>query len=329
MSKKKALFISYDLKDFFGEDFRILSKHYDAKSITVAGLFDLIKKKWSIWKEVGKRDIVVVWFGSMAAFVATIYARLRKKKSVIISGGFDVLKMKDIKYGLYLNPIRGFFASLAFRLCDEIVFFSKDSKYELKKNAKIDKGVVSYLSVDPKQFKPAKKKEALVVTVGVVKRENLKRKGLETFVKAAEGVPNARFVLIGRQDDDSIGYLKSIAPPNVLFEDVGHDLNKIAERVGKAKVYVQVSGHEGFGRSLVEGMSCECVPVVTKRGALPEVVGDTGYYVRFENVEETSKAIKQALTSEKGKKARKRVLEKFTTKQRESSLINIINRVLE
>jgi len=28
--------------------------------------------------------------------------------------------------------------------------------------------------------------------------------------------------------------------------------------------------------ALAEAMCCECVPVVTKKGALPEVVGDTG-----------------------------------------------------
>jgi len=327
--KKKLLFISYDLEDFFGDDYKILNKHYDTKAITVAGLTDLIKKLPRILHEIRKRDLAVVWFGSLTAFFTTLFTKVLKKKSLIISGGFDVLKMEDINYGVYLHPIRSIFTSAAFKMCNQIAFFSKDSKYELQKNAGIDKGVVSYLGVDPKQFKSAKRKEDIVVTVGVVKRENLQRKGLETFVKAAGQAPNARFVLIGRQDDDSYDYLKSIATPNVMFEDLGHDMKAIAERVSKAKVYVQVSGHEGFGRSMVEGMCAECVPVVTRRGAIPEVVGDTGYYVRFGDSKETANAIKKALDSKKGKKARKRVLKNFTTRHREMSLIKIINGILE
>jgi len=326
---KKVLFISYDLEDFFGDDYKILSKHYDTKAVTVAGLIETFKKLPRILHEIRKRDIVVIWFGSLTAFFATLLAKVLGKKSLIISGGFDVLKIEDINYGVYLHPIRSMFTSAAFKMCDQIAFFSKDSKYELQKNAGIDKGVVSYLSVDPKKFKPAKRKENIVATVGVVKKENLQRKGLETFVKAAQYVPNARFVLIGRQDDDAYDYLKSIATPNVMFEDLGHDMNAIAKRIASAKVYVQASGHEGFGRSMVEGMCAECVPVVTRRGAIPEVVGDTGYYVRFGDVKETADAIKKALDSKKGKKARKRVLKNFTTRHREMSLIKIINGILE
>jgi glycosyltransferase involved in cell wall biosynthesis len=72
-------------------------------------------------------------------------------------------------------------------------------------------------------------------------------------------------------------------------------------------------------------MLCECVPVVTRKGALPEVVGDSGFYVEYGNVEETTKAIGEALGSELRKKARSRIETNFPLKRREERIREIID----
>jgi len=97
----------------------------------------------------------------------------------------------------------------------------------------------------------------------------------------------------------------------------------------RAKVYVQVSAHEGFGCALAEAMLCECVPVVTACGAIPEVVGNTGYYVPYEDIEAVAETIKRAFKDgeAKGKKARKRIEEEFPMEKRENRLIEVIMRL--
>ena len=92
----------------------------------------------------------------------------------------------------------------------------------------------------------------------------------------------------------------------------------------KAKVYVQVSAYESFGMSLAEAMLCECVPVVTERGALPEVVGDAGFYVAYEDDKATALGIKEALRSDKGAYARRRIEDLFSIEKREKALIKAI-----
>ena len=95
----------------------------------------------------------------------------------------------------------------------------------------------------------------------------------------------------------------------------------------RAKVYVQVSAHEGFGCSLAEAMLCECVPVVTNKGAIPEVVGDTGFYVPYGDLKATAEAIKEALKSDRGKEARERIKRMFPVEKREEKLVSLICKI--
>ena len=41
-------------------------------------------------------------------------------------------------------------------------------------------------------------------------------------------------------------------------------------------VYLQPSRYEGFGLAVAEAMACGTVPIVSRAGALPEIVGDAG-----------------------------------------------------
>jgi glycosyltransferase involved in cell wall biosynthesis len=77
--------------------------------------------------------------------------------------------------------------------------------------------------------------------------------------------------------------------------------------------------------ALGEAMLCECIPVVTDKGALPEVAGDTGFYTQYGNVSQTISAIEKAMESQdKGKQARKRIMENFSQECREKKLKEIV-----
>jgi len=76
-------------------------------------------------------------------------------------------------------------------------------------------------------------------------------------------------------------------------------------------------------------MACECVPVVTERGPLPDTVGPTGFYVPYGDVGATVEAIKKALDSDKGKEARERIKRMFPRQEREGELIKEIGGLLQ
>jgi glycosyltransferase involved in cell wall biosynthesis len=160
--------------------------------------------------------------------------------------------------------------------------------------------------------------------VGAVNWSNLRKKGLENFVKVAKLLPEVRFVLVGRHDDSSIDYLKMIATKNVEFAGPV-SFNKLLELYRRAGVYVQISYHESFGVALAEAMACECVPVVTDRAALPEVVGECGIYVHYGDINATAVAIKKAFEQkELGRCARKRIVNMFSLGKREEKLVKLL-----
>jgi len=87
------------------------------------------------------------------------------------------------------------------------------------------------------------------------------------------------------------------------------------------------SHHESFGCSLAEAMLCECVPVVSQRTAIPEVVGDCGFYVDELTPEAVSVAIRKALDCDLGKNARRRIEKLFPLEKRRSELLKALDKL--
>ncbi|MEF8848448.1 MAG: glycosyltransferase family 4 protein, partial [Candidatus Thermoplasmatota archaeon] len=207
---------------------------------------------------------------------------------------------------------------------------SKSNQNELLEKVNPKRSVVVYNCVPVEDFYPHEgEKEDMVITIGAVNFSNLQRKGLEMFVKVARFFPDIPFILIGKHDDDAIEYLKNIAPDNVVFTGFVSK-KKLLRYCQQAKVYAQFSYHEGFGVSVAEAMLCECIPVVSRQFALPEVVGDVGFKVDYGDVEAAAEAVKKALqsTSDLGRKARKRVKNNFSMEKREQKLVKILKEML-
>jgi glycosyltransferase involved in cell wall biosynthesis len=256
-------------------------------------------------------------------------SKIFRKKSIVVAGGGDVAKVPEIKYGAMIHPINKFFAKFSFRYADFVLVVSNFTKMEVLKNTNADPArvVTVYPGFDPERIRSNGEKEDLVVSVSGVGWHTLKLKGLETFVKSAKYLPDVEFLLIGWQLDNSINHLRSISTKNVEF--IGYlPFDRLLSYLRKAKVYVQVSYRESFGCALAEAMLCECVPVVTKRGALPKIVGDTGFYVPYGDPKRTALGIQEALASRNGKDARERIVKKFPQIKREQALKKIIGSLL-
>jgi glycosyltransferase involved in cell wall biosynthesis len=183
--------------------------------------------------------------------------------------------------------------------------------------------MVVYNGIDGTQFNPGGEKEEIVITVCQINQSSIKLKGLDTFVETARLLPDLRFAIVGRDIDGSVESLRHDAPQNVEFV-LSPSQGELLQWYRRAKVYCQLSYRESFGVALAEAMSCECVPVVTDRGALPEVVGDVGFVVPYGDAEATAAAVSEALRSDKGRAARVRVEENFSLHERMQKIRDVI-----
>ena len=329
---KKILLVTQNLDDMILDDSEILKKYFDVEILVIRSGRELLSKLFELRRKIKSADLCFVWFATSYAFFATLFAKMFGKPSVLVVGGYDVVYVPEINYGLPGSAIKRIFPKYSLKWADTVLPFSRDSEKEMFKNFEIErkKSRVVYLGANPIALKKIKgKKENKAVTVGVVKKENLKRKGLEVFVRAAQFLPEVKFVLIGdTPEKETLNYLKEIAAPNVQFKNLGYNTEKIVQELSKAKVYVQISYHEGFGRALAESMCQECVPVVSNKGAIPEVAGKAGVYVHdLESPEEVAEKIRPAIKSGKGKQAKKWASQ-YTLARREKALLEVINSLL-
>lgn len=318
MVKPKILFIYGIMHTTFENDIEILKRDFEVETYQYPGKKDFFK----MLKAIRRNDINMSRFVLGHATLAVLISKLLGKKSIVVAEGWDVVSMPEIGYGALISKKRIRNTKFALKHADEVVAISESIRKDALKLVKRDVKLI-YHCLDSEKFKPKGKKENMAITVGLVRKDTLQRKGLKTFVESAKFLPEIEFVLIGKHMDETADELKKIATPNVKFEGFVSQ-EKLMEYFQKAKIYVQVSAHEGFGISLAEAMLCECVPVVTDGGAIPEVVGDCGFYVPLNNPKSTADAIKNALDSDLGLNARKRIENEFTIEKRQKGLKAVI-----
>jgi glycosyltransferase involved in cell wall biosynthesis len=224
------------------------------------------------------------------------------------------------------------------RRAGTLVTNSESSRAEIARNISPElatRVVVIHHGV-PDPFGPLEPDRAIrarmALSVGVVVRANLERKGHRAFVLAAGELPDVEFVLAGKWVDDAAEELQALAGPNVRLTGWVEDA-ELEALYRSAAVYVQPSAHEGFGLSVAEGMLAGCVPVVSDRGSLPEVVGDTGVVVAGRGAAETAAGVRRGLElvagdPQAGARARSRVLSEFPLSKRVAELQAVVAHAL-
>jgi len=323
--KPKILFVCPSFSSFIQNDLDILRKHFDVRVVQYQGKEKLLKFLIETLKGVLWADVTFSWFADVHAFAAVLFSIIFRRKSIVVVGGYEVAKVPEIDYGGMLSRRKTFIVKFVLKHADKVLTVDDSLKKDAIKNAKVNGGNIKTVPTgyDTRKFKMSGRKENLVITVSYITDNIIKRKGLDTFVKAAKYLPDVEFVLIGKYTDDSIEYLKSIASPNIKFTGFvpDEDLIKYYQR---AKVYCQLSRYEGLPNALCEAMLCGCVPVGTNYCGIPTAIGNTGFYVPYDDPKATAEAIEEALKSDKGEEARERIKMMFPVERREKGLIQII-----
>jgi glycosyltransferase involved in cell wall biosynthesis len=287
----KILFVHNALRSFVRVDRDILASQHDVDELDLSVPLRIA----TLPVRLLQADLLFAWFASLHSLLPVLGAAALRKPSIVVVGGYDTANVPAIGYGHMGHPWKRHVVRRICNTATTLIASSQTAAVEVHANTHTEAPIHAlYQGFLPRGDQMRAAREPLVLTVGNVNRETLQRKGLEVFIQAAGLVPEARFMVVGKAYDHAADYLRSIAPPNAQV--VGY-MNQAAldELMMKANVYVQASAHESFGCSLVEAMLSGCMPVVSRRGALPEVAGEDAIFVDGTSHDDVARGVRLAL----------------------------------
>ena len=244
----------------------------------------------------------------------------------MVAGGYDVEAIPELNYGAMVNPVRRRRTSLTLAKASRVLAVSKFTNSRVMHWSPAARADVVYHGFPRSEFDPTMTREHSVLTVANIRRGTWKLKGLETYVEVARRIPEASFQIVGKVEEDP-GTFAGPIPPNVHLQGwLPH--GQLYKLYARSKVYAQLSFIESFGCALAEAMSCGCHPVVTDRGALPEVVGNVCSPVPYGDVGQAEQAIREGLASGGSRQAQRRITEAFPIHERRRRLHAVVDELL-
>jgi len=325
-SKINILFLYNYLSSFVKRDFEILKSRYKVIPVQCTSLLSTFTLIWKVLPA----DCVVCWFGSLYFLPVVLFAKILGKKIIIIAGGYDVACVPEFRYGTMYGIIKRKLGRLLFRIAHIVAAVSRANAEEAHKYAKVPykKLKLIYHGFNGKlQTNVARidKKEIMVLTVGYIDKRTIYRKGFLAIARLSRLLPDVSFIIVGSYTNDAIRILKKASGDNINFKGYvsKEDLQGFFKR---AKVYLQPSLHEAFGCSVAEAMLYNCIPIVSRRFALPEVVGDSGFYVDTNDLNDMARTVRFVLDSEPrfSETPRQRILRMFPLSKRLKLLSELI-----
>ncbi len=314
------------MPSYVGRDYHALAQHFDVSwgASLVGWRRGSGPRGWipspSTLRVVRASKVVLQWFALPLA--PALAAVMLRRPLVVVAGGYDVAAVPEIGYGRMLGARTRFMGRSVLRLARRVLSVSRYTQAEVARAAPGVRAEVLYHGFEASAFSPARVRVPKVVSVATLRRDYVRRKGLDTFAKASRLLPDVPFVLAGRIADQGVAAeLLAWGGPNLSLAGGLSDA-ALRELLGHSAVYLQPSIHEAFGCAVAEAMLSGCTPVVSDRGALPEVVGDCGYVIPADDPAQAAAAVRSALVSPRASAARERVERLFSWSARERGLLD-------
>lgn len=333
MSKKKKICfysrtknpIIFEIVDFYSNDIKIFKElGYD---IVLASSYKNIPNDC---------DLYFVWWWT-SGIVPLIKVKTFIKKPIVMIGN---LHYSDPTIQGYFN--KPFYIKSFIKFClkfsDAQIATSK-IEFEEILNLKPKNLKMVYHAIDTSKysFKSYEDREPILFTITHLTKHNVRRKCVVEIVGAfklvSDKYPEYKlFIAGGIKDDGYPEVLRKVVELNlqdkVVFMDRISDEEKI-KMYHKCRVFVQPTYFEGFGMALAESMACGTPVVTSKKGAVPEVVGDLAVFAEPDNIAQISSGILKYIedlnfSKEMGIKGRIRIEELFTMEKRKEAISEII-----
>jgi glycosyltransferase involved in cell wall biosynthesis len=323
MKRKKVLLVYINYSGFVKSDDETLASAFDVTSYRFKPVKGIIRTAGELIRQfffqifhIRRFDFILIWFADTHAFLPVWAGKWSKTKTAIVIGGFDVVSIPDIQYGLYCsNKFRQYFAKYSIRNSDFLLPVD-DSLIEntncyadqsgnglpvgIRKFVKNIRGKIITLSTgyNPEFWKPnrAVARFDSVVTVGVIpNRQRWYLKGCDLLEMAAASLPETEFHVYGLSETMLSEMNKTDLPGNFHLHGM-IESKDLPDIYSSHKIYAQFSLSEGLPNVLCESMLCGCIPVGSDVNGIPHVIGNDRLIISRKEVKEAVRIIQYALT---------------------------------
>ncbi len=343
--KKKIIYIAPSLSTFVKEDISFLSKKYN----TITNIYNwsnklltplyIIQQFFFVLFHSSKCQAIIISFGGYWSFLPSLIGKIRNIPTFIILNGTDCAAFPELNYGDLRKPWLKFILKKSYQwskmllpVSQSLVFTENNYfadypilqgfQYHLP-NIKTPYQVIpNGLQIANWEInKTIKRDQKSFITV--LSNGQLLRKGGELILEVATRFPDHIFHFVGINDLGNREIPRNVICHGKLVPE------KLKEKLQAATYYFQLSNFEGFGVALCEGMLCECIPIVSNVNALPEIIGTTGFVLKKRDVNLLEQLLKSIIQDEDqnnlGEKARNRIIEKYSQRNREKAFFELIS----
>lgn len=351
--KKKLIYIYPTNATFIQKDINFLQKTFNVvtpsylwiNKSSVPVLF--VKQLLFLLRNIRSSKAVIVMFGGYWSFLPTLLGKLFNVKTFIILGGADCVSFPKLNYGSLRKPLMQKFMKWSYKLAskllpvdDSLVFnnysYFEESTYKEQGYKAFFKNIKTPFSVIPNGFDSdffsIKKDQARVPNsfITIAKIDSNKTfflKGINKVLMLANEFPSCTFTVIGVKAD---AILERNIPKNVTFLPFLM-ASEFKKYVQKHEFCLHLSISEGFPNALCEAMLLGCIPIVSNVGAMPKIIGNTGFVVEKSNdefIKTEFKSILKTPTEVKKKllhQVNQRIVRNYSLANRETLFLKEIN----
>ncbi|MGP8216049.1 MAG: glycosyltransferase family 4 protein [Bacteroidia bacterium] len=348
--KNKILYFATGPATFVKNDIGFLSKDYDVKpfyfvpSKKIYTPFSYLKQCFFLLQQIWTTNLMICYFGGYHSLLPAVFGKIFGKPYLVIVGGTDCVSFPSINYGNFHKKILGKITCASYNLatcilpvhkslvqCDysyQDKDFNKQGYMNFCQGLKTPYQVISF-GFDPEKWAISSGKipnSFITVAAGLGSEYRVKLKGIDLITEAAKSFPDAHFTIVGSPE----GYKLQGNPSNITtYSFVPND--ELSNIYGKHEFYIQVSMSEGFPNAICEAMTCGCVPIGSDVGAIPDIIGDTGFILYKRDTEKFKELLKTAINSDKktlSEKARQRMITNYPKDLRKNQLLALAAKLI-
>ncbi|USZ67399.1 glycosyltransferase family 4 protein [Halorussus salilacus] len=292
-------------------------------------------------------DLYFAWWGT-TGITPVIRSKLAQSPSIVVAGGSEVVSSlpEDLPIMYSSKPL---WQKLVIRTCVNAASVTITPSQHMAEEArslgvndpKVVPNCIDTSVYTPKEPDPAYlpyEPDEYYLTIAKYAPSSLSRKELFTLLDGLKQVDtDLPLVFAGGLVSEEVydrvtGYAEQIGVSDRVTFLTDISKRQKIELLRGARLYLQPTLHEAFGVALTEAMACETPVVSTRRGAVPEVVDDTGYFAAVGDSTDLASTIGTASVdperTEKAVAARERVVEKFSLSVRKEELSKLVTTYL-